>query len=229
MTGLDRQDDGIVRALGPHLGVAFYDPVVAVVMRERLFRGHLVAQILADAPRDEPLDVVDLGCGTGTTAIRLAAAGAGVTGVDADPEILRRARGKEGAEAVEWRSGRVEETGLADASCDRVVLSLVLHHLPDPAKLTTLGEARRLLRPGGRVHVADWGPPGDPLMRLAFAGLQLVDGRANTRSMGAGELPAMLAQAGFADFVKHDRLRTAAGRLEFCSATAPQARVTSAA
>jgi SAM-dependent methyltransferase len=229
MTGPDRHDDGIVRALGPHLGVALYDPIVAVVMRERLFRGRLVAQVLKDGPREQPLDVVDLGCGTGTTAIRLAAAGARVTGVDADPEILRLARGKAGAEAVKWRSGRVEETGLADASCDRVVLSLVLHHLPDPAKLATLEEARRLLRPDGRVHVADWGPPGDPLMRLAFAGLQLVDGRANTAGMGAGELPTMLARAGFADFVRHDRLRTAGGRLELCAATAPQARFTSAA
>jgi hypothetical protein len=66
-------------------------------------------------------------------------------------------------------------------------------------------------------------------MRFAFAGLQLVDGRANTRSMGAGELPALLARAGFAGFVRHDRLRTAGGQLELCSATAPQARVTSAA
>lgn len=221
MTEPESRDGGIVRALGPHLGVALYDPIVAVAMRERLFRGHLVAQVLAGAARDEPLDVVELGCGTGTNAIRLAAAGARVTAIDADPEILERARRKPGAEAIEWRSGRVEDPGLAEASCDRVVLSLVLHHLPDPAKLATLREARRLLRPGGRVHVADWGPPGDALMRLAFAGLQLVDGRANTRSMGAGELPSMLTRAGFADFVRHDRLRTAGGRLELCSARAP--------
>ncbi len=224
MSGPDRAEEGIVRALGPHLGVALYDPIVAVAMRERPFRGRLVAQILADLPRDEPLAVADLGCGTGTLAIELAAAGARVTGVDADPEILRWARRKAGAEAVEWRSGRVEGPGLADGSYDRVVLSLVLHHLPDPVKLATLREARRLLRPDGRVHVADWGPPGDPLMRLAFAVLQLVDGRDNTRSMGAGELPTLLARAGFANFVRHDRLRTAGGRLELCSARVPSDR-----
>lgn len=224
MTGSDRQDDGIVRALGPHLGVALYDPVVAVVMRERLFRGRLVAQVMAGAPGAEPLDVVELGCGTGTNAIRLAAAGARVIGVDADPEILGRARGKAGAEKVGWRLGRVEDPGLAEASCDRVVLSLVLHHLPDPAKLATLQAARRLLRPEGRVHVADWGPPGGPLMRLAFAGLQLVDGRANTESMGAGRLPSMLTEAGFARVTSHDRLRTAAGLLELTSATVPSER-----
>jgi hypothetical protein len=52
---------------------------------------------------------------------------------------------------------RVEDRGLAAASCDRVVLSLVLHHLPDPVKLATLRRIRRL---GGRVHIADWGRPG---------------------------------------------------------------------
>lgn len=223
MTGPDSGDEGIVRALGPHLGVALYDPIVAIAMRERLFRDRLVAQVMADAPPDRPLEVVELGCGTGTNAIRLAAAGAQVIGVDADPEILARARRKPGAEAVQWRPGRVESPGLDDGRCDRVVLSLLLHHLPDRAKLTTLREVRRLLRPGGRVHVADWGPPGDRLMRLAFAGLQLIDGRENTRSMGAGELPSMLTRAGFVDFVRHDRLRTAAGRLELCSARVPQA------
>lgn len=221
MTAPDRHDDGIVRALGPHLGVALYDPIVAVVMRERLFRGRLVAQVLASRSRSEPLDVVELGCGTGTNAIRLAAAGARVIGVDADPEILGRARRKAGAEAVEWRSGWVEDTGLADACCDRLVLSLVLHHLPDPVKRKTLQEARRLLRPQGRVHIADWGPPGDPLMRLAFAGLQLVDGKANTQSMAAGKLPTLLVEAGFTDVTRHDRLRTPAGLLELTSATAP--------
>jgi SAM-dependent methyltransferase len=219
MSWPDRRDEGIVRALGPHLGVALYDPIVALVMRERLFRGRLVAQVLADHPAGEPLDVVELGCGTGTNSIRFAAAGARVIGVDADPEILARARRKSGADAVEWRSGRVEDPGLADSSCDRVVLSLVLHHLPDEAKLTTLRSAHALLRPGGRVHVADWGPPTDLLMRLAFAGLQRVDGKANTQSMADGKLPSFLNESGFTTVKTHDRLRTAAGLLELTSAS----------
>lgn len=218
MRSPDRQDEGIVRALGPHLGVALYDPIVALVMREQLFRGRLVAQVLAGRPADAPLDVVELGCGTGTNSIRIAAAGARVIGVDADPEILARARRKEGADAVEWRSGRVEDPGLRESSCDRVVLSLVLHHLPDEAKLITLEAAHRLLRPGGRIHVADWGPPADPLMRLAFAGLQRVDGKANTQSMADGKLPTFLTGSDFTTVKTHDRLRTAGGLLELTSA-----------
>lgn len=221
MTAAERKDDNIVRALGPHLGVALYDPIVALVMRERLFRGRLVAQVLAGAPVGRALEVVELGCGTGTNSIRLAAAGAQVIGVDADPEILARARRKKGADAVEWRSGRVEAPGLSDSSCDRIVLSLVLHHLPDEVKETTLRAAHAALRPGGRVHVADWGPPADPLMCLAFAGLQRVDGKANTQSMADGKLPTFLTAAGFTAVTTHTRLRTGGGLLELTSAEVP--------
>jgi hypothetical protein len=74
MSEAPRSEDGYVRALGPHLGVALYDPIVALGMREKTFRGRLVAQVLADPPAGGRLEVVDLGCGTGTTAIGLAAA-----------------------------------------------------------------------------------------------------------------------------------------------------------
>ena len=111
----DRRDEGIVRALGPHLGVALYDLVVAWSCASGSSAVASSPQVMAGPPGAEPLDVVELGCGTGTNAIRLAAAGARVIGVDADPEILGRARGKAGAEKVEWRSGRVEDPGLAEA------------------------------------------------------------------------------------------------------------------
>ncbi len=78
-----------------------------------------------------------------------------------------------------------------------------------------------MLRPGGRIHVADWGPPRDPLMRLAFRGLQLLDGVENTAPLGNGELPGMLTAAGFADQRLHDRLRTLGGPLELRSARCP--------
>lgn len=78
-----------------------------------------------------------------------------------------------------------------------------------------------MLRPGGRVHVADWGPPRDRLMRVAFRGLQLLDGVENTAPLGRGELPGMLAAAGFGDARLHDSLRTAGGVLELRSAAQP--------
>jgi ubiquinone/menaquinone biosynthesis C-methylase UbiE len=196
----------------------FYDATIALTMRESLFRSRLAAQVLAGLPGEGR--IVDVGAGTGTLAIDLAAAApaATVTGVDPDPQILAIARGKDGAAGVEWLAGFADGLPLADGSCDRVVMSLVLHHLDAPAKGAALAEAHRVLRAGGRIHIADWGRAQDPLMRSTFFALQLIDGFDGTRDHVAGRLPGFIEAAGFVELQRHDRLRTAWGSLELLSA-----------
>jgi hypothetical protein len=97
-------------------------------------------------------------------------------------------------------------------------MSLLLHHLQPAAKHAALADARRVLGPGGMLHVADWGRPHDPLMRAAFGVLQMIDGVPNTRDHAAGRLPALIAAAGFTDIATYARLRTAFGSLELLSA-----------
>jgi len=208
-----------VPAAGRPAFTRFYDIVVALTMREATFRGRLVAQVLDGlAPGGA---VVDVGCGTGTLAIALAAGGAEVIGVDGDPEVLALAHAKPGAEAVQWRKGLATALPLPGASADRVVMSLLLHHLDGVGKRTALAEAVRVLRPGGRLHVADWGRPRDPLMRAGARALERVDGPEGLREHLDGAVPALLADAGFAAVAVHDRLRTAWGSLELLSALRP--------
>jgi ubiquinone/menaquinone biosynthesis C-methylase UbiE len=197
----------------------FYDSVVALTMRERLFRGRLVAQVLAGLPAGGT--IVDVGAGTGTLAIALAQAAptAELVAVDGDPEVLAIAAAKQGAAAVEWKRGLAGELPLADGSCDRVTMSLLLHHLDPAGKRAALAEARRVLRPGGRLHIADWGRPRDPLMRAGLFTLALIDGFDGIRDHAAGRLPGFVEAAGFARVERHDRLRTAWGSLELLSAT----------
>lgn len=211
---------GYVRAAG-RAPLALYDPLVALTVRERTFRSRMLAQVLAGGPAERPLEVVEVGCGTGSFTTMLSRAGASVIGIDGDAAALARARGKRAAGAVDWREGLADALPLPDGSADRVVMSLLLHHLSPTTQRAALAEARRVLRPGGRIHVADWGPARDPLMRLAFRGLQLVDGVENTAPLGRGELPAMLTAAGFGDQRLHDRLRTLVGVLELRSARGP--------
>jgi ubiquinone/menaquinone biosynthesis C-methylase UbiE len=174
--------------------------------------------LLAGLPTDGT--VIDVGAGTGTFAIALAARApsARVVAVDGDPEALAIARAKRGAAAVRWEEGLADSLPLADGSCDRVAMSLLLHHLDPDGKRRALAEAHRVLRPEGRIHIADWGRPQDPLMRAGLMTLSLVDGFDGIRDHAAGRLPGFVEAAGFGPVRRHDRLRTAWGSLELLSA-----------
>ncbi len=214
-------EDRYVPASGVRGLTRFYDSIVAVTMRERLFRGRLTRQVLTDLPGDAR--IADVGAGTGTFAIGLLAAApkATVVAIDGDPEVLALAKAKDGAAAVEWKQGLAGELPLPDRSCDRVTMSLLLHHLDPDGKRAALAEAHRVLRPGGRLHIADWGRPQDPLMRAGLFTLAIFDGFDGIRDHAAGRLPLFVEGAGFGDLRRRDRLRTAWGSLELLSATRP--------
>jgi ubiquinone/menaquinone biosynthesis C-methylase UbiE len=195
-----------------------YDPVIALTMRERRWRGQMEGQVAADLP--EGGVAVDVGCGTGTFAIALAARrpDATVIGVDGDAEILGLARGKQGAGGVDWRQGLAQALPLEDGAADILTTSLVLHHLLPDEKRDALAEAARLLKPGGRLHVADWGEPQDPLISAAFFVSQAIDGFDRTRDHRAGRLPEYFAAAGFDSVERYGRLRTGFGALDLWTA-----------
>jgi len=152
-----------------------YDPIVAATMRERRFRRDLGARASTSLPQGGTL--VDVGCGTGTFAIAFAdqRPDAELIGVDGDPEILALARRKSRAEQIDWREGLAGDLPLADQSADVMTMSLMLHHLLPAGKHAALSEARRVLRPGGHLCIADFGRPHDPLMRATFALIQIAD------------------------------------------------------
>jgi ubiquinone/menaquinone biosynthesis C-methylase UbiE len=141
-----------------------------------------------------------------------------VIAVDGDPEVLERARAKPGSEAVDWRSGLAGELPLAPGSADAVVMSLLLHHLEPEPKRAALQDARRVLAPGGWLHVADWGRPRGALPRAGFLALRCLDGFDGTRDHAAGRLADLIAAAGFQPPRRRLRLATVWGTLELLSA-----------
>jgi ubiquinone/menaquinone biosynthesis C-methylase UbiE len=95
--------------------------------------------------------VLDLGCGDGRYAAKLAAAGCAVTGIDPSHEALERAKGAH--PELELAAPRDDGTlPLDDSSFEAVVCINVLEHVADTQLL--LSEARRVLTPGGRLVVA---------------------------------------------------------------------------
>jgi ubiquinone/menaquinone biosynthesis C-methylase UbiE len=202
-----------VPALGYHALTRFYDPVVAATTRERTFKTALVEQARI-APG---MSVLDLACGTGTLTLMLAAAAGNVqvTGVDGDAAVLVSARAKASAAgvAIDFQQGLSEPLEFAHRQFDRVLSSLFFHHLDDTTKCATLAEIHRVLKPGGELHIADWGKAANPVMRLAFLGIQLLDGFRTTASSVAGNLPQMIVDSGFSDVKEARRFGTIFGTM----------------
>src|SRR5918992_2564523 len=102
-------------------------------------------------------DVLDVGCSQGIASILLAREGHRVVGIDREHEAIRAARERldqeeaQVRERAEFRVGEGRAVGFADGSFDAVLLGEVLEHQLDPGKL--LDEARRVLRPGGRIVI----------------------------------------------------------------------------
>jgi ArsR family transcriptional regulator len=125
-------------------------------LREEMFGAASHLQALP-ALLDDRLVVGDLGCGTGQVASALAPFVARVVAVDRSGEMLQAAKRRlRDARNVEVRRGELEALPIADGELDAATLLLVLHHLPDPA--VALAEAARVLRPGGRLLIADMLP-----------------------------------------------------------------------
>lgn len=138
--------------------------------------------------------VLDVGCGTGTLALRAAEAVGRhgyVAGVDPGPRQVARARAKAARRglAADFSVGVVERLPYPRASFDLVLGTLMMHHLPDDLKRTGMAEIARVLVPGGRLVIVDFARP------------EPNGGRA--RPLGAGALgiqdyPALLSDLGYA-------------------------------
>ena len=215
------QPGGYLPALRFHFLTRFYDPAIRLTTREGTFKSMLIEQAGPAAGQR----ILDLGCGTGTLAIEVKRRepNAELVGFDADPEMLDKARRKAEGAGVELELTEGFSTGLPyeDGSFDRVLSTLFFHHLdPEPKRLTA-AEIARVLRPGGELHVADWGRPSDPVMALAFQGIRLIDGLSNTDDNYRGALPEIFGGAGLAGARQTRRLRTPFGTLALFRAVRP--------
>jgi len=148
-----------IPALSLRFLTPFYDFIQKWVVRDVRYKTLLVQQ----ANIQPGQRVLDLGCGTGTLAImaKQAQPKADVVGLDADPDMLKNAHIKRDEQKldVKFDVGFTNKLPYPDASFDRVLSSIMIHHLKTPDKELTAREVFRVLKPGGELHIIDFGKP----------------------------------------------------------------------
>jgi ubiquinone/menaquinone biosynthesis C-methylase UbiE len=137
-------------------------------------------------------------------------------GCDPDPRALDRARRK--SNAIRFEQGYAERLPYADGEFDRVLSSMMLHHVNDDAKTVAAAEVFRVLRPGGRLHVVDIG--GDT---TTDHGLMARLIRRNHHAAGnlGDAIPRLLRGAGFDCTEVATQPHRILGRLNYYRATRP--------
>ena len=124
--------------------------------------------LLARADLVPGLDVLDVATGTGNIAVRAAARGAAVVGLDITPELFAAARRRAEAlgVAVDWIEGDAEQLPFTAATFDRVLSAFGVQFAPRHQLVAD--ELVRVLRPGGRIVLVNWTPEGliSELLRL---------------------------------------------------------------
>jgi ArsR family transcriptional regulator len=122
-------------------------------LRAELFGETSDLQLLP-ALLDPDVVVGDLGCGSGRIAATIAPYARAVVAVDSSPAMLDVARARlADFDNVQLVHGRIEDLPLESASLDLALVVHLLHHVADPA--AALAEVARVLRPGGRLVLAD--------------------------------------------------------------------------
>lgn len=197
----------------------WYDRFMAGLYPEALIKGELIRQA-----RIQPgYKVLDVGCGTATLTLMLKRAqpAAEVHGLDVDAKVLEIARRKahRAGVGIALDSGTATRLPYADGCFDRVFASLMLHHLKREDKRLALREALRVLKPGGELHVVDFGAPDGRaafLISLATRWLEEIDD-----AIG-GLLPTFTAEAGFEAVEETARYGTVSGTLRAYRARKPE-------
>jgi ubiquinone/menaquinone biosynthesis C-methylase UbiE len=148
-------------------------------------RGKRLRAMVADDLHIRPGDrVLDVGCGPGRLAMvfaeRVSPSGS-VDGIDASPQMIDRAtaQARERGVPAHFQVAYAQKLPFADSTFDAVACTLALHHVAEDDQLTAVQEMHRVLKPGGRLLIAEfhktrWHPhPGPRWLRRS--GVDMLD------------------------------------------------------
>lgn len=175
----------------------FYDPLVRLTTREYAFKRALLAQ--ADLQNGQT--ILDLACGTGTLSIGIKRRfpDTKIYDLDVDEKILQMARRKAENQHLEilFEQGYSDNLPFENETFDRVFSTLSFHHLTHERKIKTLLEIRRVLKPDGEFHLADYGLARNKRQFLLSKFVRAIDGYETTKDNLHGRLLLLMEKNGF--------------------------------
>ena len=205
-------DRPFIPALGRDVFTPLYDLGIRLTLPERRFKSRLIES----AHLARGMHVLDVGCGTGTLLLFAAEAAPDtrLVGVDVDDRILERARRKITVAGfrIELERASATELPYADRSFERVLSTLAFHHLTRDEKARAFAEAHRVLRPGGELHLGDFGAPDTRYAGVASYLTERIGGE-HVQENYRGLLPQMARDAGFVSVEETGRFGTIFGVL----------------
>lgn len=214
------QEKEFTPALGYSALTPIYDLAIAALTREKTWRTELLERI---RPSQDDR-ILDVGCGTGSLAIGMKTINAQceIHGIDPDAAVLARARKKAKAANVDitFHNGFLNPNMLAQLGrFSKIVSSLVFHQTALDSKRDILDSMRKLLLPGGKLYVADYGLQRTPLMRTLFRyTVQAIDGVTDTQHNADGCMPELIATSGFSSTAEARVIPTPTGSISIYTA-----------
>jgi ubiquinone/menaquinone biosynthesis C-methylase UbiE len=213
-------DRAYLPAMGRDTLLPLYDPFTRVLGARAAHRRLLDSAGIAPRHR-----VLEIGCGTGNLLLlaQRIHPQATVLGLDPDPAALARARRKADRAGLDVHLDRgfADQLPYPDTSIDRVLSAFMFHHLPLPEKQRTLREVRRVLAPGGSLHLLDLDGPaprrGGVLARLPHPHRRL---RGHLADNTSPRIRALMHDAGLAEPAETGHGRAVLGRYTYYRAHA---------
>lgn len=223
------RENSYVPGMGHNRLLSLYDPLHRLLGMAKIHRPLLDQAGIRPGHR-----VLEIGCGTGNLSILAKSLhpDAEVVGLDPDPKALARARRKAEREALLVRLDRgfAEELPYPEASFDRVLSAFMFHHLGPDEKERALSEIRRVLKPGGSLHLLDLAGTKEPSSGLTRVMARLshrthLSHRHDLLRDNIGDrIPTLMREAGFKDSTEVDhRVKKFVGPITYFRAITPHA------
>jgi SAM-dependent methyltransferase len=204
-------------AAGRDAFLPLYDPLT------KLFGSDGLNAALLDQSGLQPhFRVLDVGCGTGTLAVRLKRLHptVEVVGLDPDPKALARARRKavRAGLSIQFDPGFSDALPYETSTFDRVFSSMMFHHVRKHERESTLREIRRVLKPGGRLEFVDFASSGSHAHGLLA---RMLHPQQQLRTNADDRLLGLMTRASFSEARKVGDRSTLFGTVAFYQAVRP--------